>query len=115
MNGQLLVRYDAPERPSREGVKLQLNGAALPVITLVAPEGAEGSWLACIHAARGGNRFGYHSTVLPDLREFGEAYLANPEAALAKFFDYLGPEETVTPQRAREGVVELPDLWEREG
>ena len=104
------MRYDDPERPTQAGVKLQRNGAALPVITLVAPETAGGlGWLACIHASRGGNRFGYHCAVLEDLREFSEAYLADPEAALANYFGYTGPEETTSVRAV--SAVELPDLW----
>jgi hypothetical protein len=104
------VRYDDPARPSSNGVPQQLCGAPLPVVTLVVPEGANGAWLACIHASRGGNRFGYHSAVLRDLAEFAREYFEDPEACLAKHFGYTGPEEPASPQRAR--VVKLPDLWE---
>ena len=105
------MRYDAPERPQREGVRLQVSGAPLPVITLVAPgQGADGKgWLACIHPARGSNRFGYHSAVLEDLGEFSQEFLADPEAALAKYFRYEGLEEFATLKHA---PATLPDLWE---
>ena len=106
------VRYDDPARPQREGVRLQTSGAPLPVITLVAAgQGGNGrGWLACIHPARGSNKFGYHSAVLEDLGEFSQEFLADPEAALAKYFRYEGPEEPAAPERPNKAI--LPDLWE---
>jgi hypothetical protein len=64
-------------------------------------------WLACIHAHREGSRFGYHTAWIADLGEFTQAYLADPEAALAKWFKYHGPE-------ARKPIPRevAPDLWE---
>jgi hypothetical protein len=63
-------------------------------------------WLACIHAHREGSRFGYHTAWIADLGEFTTAYLADPEAALARWFKYLGPE-------ARKPIPRevAPDLW----
>lgn len=104
------MRYDDPQRPSREGVRLQTNGEPLPVVTLIAPSGEGPGWLACIHASRGGNRFGYHSGVLADLGAFAREYLQDPEAALARYFQYEGPEEL--PQPARRTTVAIGDLWE---
>lgn len=105
------MRYDDPERPSREGVRLQTNGEPLPVVTLVAPE-ENGAWLACIHASRGGNRFGYHSGVLPSLQDFSEAWLANPEAALERYFQYKGPEEPSHASARRDLAPSIDNLWE---
>lgn len=64
-------------------------------------------WLACIHAHREGSRFGYHTAWIGDIGEFTTAYLADPEAALARWFKYLGPE-------ARKPIPRevAPDLWE---
>jgi hypothetical protein len=110
------VRYDDPERPRSEGgaTRLQLNGSPLPVVTLLEPGPREGSWLACIHAHRGGNRFGYHSGVLKDLQAFSADWLAGPEEALAKYFGYNGPEkETASVARpAQSPPAILTDLWE---
>jgi hypothetical protein len=63
-------------------------------------------WLACIHAHREGSRFGYHTAWISSLEEFSAAYLADPEAALAKWFKYFGPE-------ARKPIPRevAPDLW----
>lgn len=102
------MRYDDPERPQQGGVPLHLSGAPLPVITLVAP-GENGTWLACIHASRGGNRFGYHSGVLRDLGDFGREWLEDPEGTLERYFQYKGPEEeraTAPPK-----PVQIDDLW----
>jgi hypothetical protein len=110
------VRYDDPERLRAEnGARLQLSGSPLPVVTLLEPGPREGSWLACIHAHRGGNRFGYHSGVLQDLAAFSADWLEDPEGALTKYFGYTGPEETVSaPVRspARSLPAILTDLWE---
>lgn len=63
-------------------------------------------WLACIHAHREGSRFGYHTAWIASLEEFSQAYLLDPEAALARWFKYLGPE-------ARKPIPRevAPDLW----
>lgn len=68
---------------------------------------ARWGWLACIHAHREGSRFGYHTAWIGDIGEFTTAYLADPEAALARWFKYLGPE-------ARKPIPRevAPDLWE---
>ena len=56
-------------------------------------------WLASIHAHVEGSRFGYHTAFIADVGQFTEEYLADPEAALARWFKYQGP-------RA------VGDLWE---
>lgn len=63
-------------------------------------------WLACIHAHREGSRFGYHTAWIASLEEFSAAYLLDPEAALARWFKYLGPEERKPIPREV-----APDLW----
>jgi hypothetical protein len=105
------VRYDDPLRPAASGWPLQVSGSPLPAITLIAPGEAPGSWLACVQAHRGGNRFGYHTGELGDLADFAREWLEDPEAALAKYFQYFGPEETAL-KRPPEAVPELPDLWD---
>ena len=108
------MRYDDPARPrsALNGARLQLSGSPLPSITLIEPGEASGSWLACVHAHRGGNRFGYHSGVIRDLAEFSEAFLAGPEEALEKYFGYSGPEAAVTASIPVAGNVPiLTDLW----
>lgn len=122
------------ERRLGETYALQTNGSALPSIDLVRPiqtekcvghtctgqEGCQQStegcptcerlcepcwgWLASIHAHRGGNRFGYHTGIIPDLGRFAQEWLENPEACLAKYFRYTGPE-------AAPAKPSLPDLW----
>lgn len=64
-------------------------------------------WLACIHAHRSGNRYGYHTGIITDLARFHEEYLSDPEACLLKYFRYAGPETD-----ARNAKVTLPSLWE---
>ncbi len=103
------MRYDDPSRPQQGGVRLQVSGAPLPVITLIAPGESEGTWLACIQAQRASNRFGYHSGVVR-LSEFATAYLADPEAALARYFQYFGPEEE--PAKGHSSAPAIGDLWE---
>jgi hypothetical protein len=68
---------------------------------------ARWGWLACIHAHIEGLRFGYHTAWIGDLGEFHAAFLADPEAALARWFKYHGPE-------SRKPVVGnvLADIWE---
>ncbi len=102
------MRYDDPARPQQGGVPLHLSGVPLPVVTLVAP-GEAGSWLACIHASRGGNRFGYHSGVLRDLGLFAREWLEDPEGALERYFQYKGPE--VEAARPAAKPAEIDDLW----
>jgi hypothetical protein len=111
------VRYDDPERLRAEnGARLQLSGSPLPVVTLLEPGSEPGSWLACIHAHRGGNRFGYHSAVLEDLTAFSADWLEDPEAALEKYFGYTGPEEAAVREPTKPRSVPAPailtDLWE---
>jgi hypothetical protein len=105
------VRYDDPQRPgAATGRPLQVSGSPLPAITLISPGKAPGSWLACIHAHKGGNRFGYHTGELADLASFSREWLEDPEAALARYFQYFGPEQVERPARAP--VPALPDLWD---
>lgn len=66
-------------------------------------------WLACIHAHRSGNRYGYHTGIITDLARFHEEYMSDPEACLLKYFRYAGPETD-----ARSAKVTLPSLWEEE-
>lgn len=69
-------------------------------------------WLACIYAHRESNRFGYYTGWIGDLDEFHRAYLADPEAALAKWFKYLGPEEK---REKRDGATigaTINSLWD---
>ena len=107
------MRYDDPQRP-RSGENeqpLQVSGSPLPAVTLIAPGETPGSWLACIHAHRGGNRFGYHTAELGDLASFTREWLEDPEATLARYFQYFGPEERPTAS-GRAAVPALPDLWD---
>jgi hypothetical protein len=105
------VRYDDPFRPRSGERPLQVSGSPLPAITLIAPGEAPGSWLACVHAHRGGNRFGYHTGELADLGSFAREWLEDPEAALARYFQYFGPEQA-SQEQARPAVPALPDLWD---
>jgi hypothetical protein len=68
-------------------------------------------WLASIHAHREGARFGYHTGFISDLSAFHRAWLEDPEAALAKWFKYYGPE--APPARVARKVIAVveADLW----
>lgn len=120
------MRFDDPARPSvrnlGEETPLHTSGSPLPVVTLVRPLQTEAcightetgdqllmpvwGWLACIHAHRSGNRYGYHTGIITDLARFHEEYMSDPEACLAKYFKYVGPEDTKLAK------VTLPSLWE---
>lgn len=67
-------------------------------------------WLAGIHAHREGARFGYHTGFIASLDEFHRAYLEDPEAALAKWFKYEGPER-VAPSSAKKSVGTVVDIF----
>ena len=58
-------------------------------------------WLACVHAHRASNRFGTYYGWLRDLGQFQADYLADPEAALLKYFKYAGPDWEPTAQSPR--------------
>jgi hypothetical protein len=144
-----MMRYDDPARPKHGDVSetaLQVNGSALPCITLIRPMMSEEDvrwtcntrcgaapgraqpgpdctycerdarevwgWLASIHAHREGARFGYHTGFISDLSAFHEAWLEDPEAALAKWFKYYGPEAPPARAAARKVIATVDaDLW----
>ena len=49
-------------------------------------------WLACIHAHIEGSRFGYHTAWVSSIDALLSAWIADPEAALLRYFKYSGPE-----------------------
>ncbi len=112
------MRYDDPQRPQSDigavHTPLQVNKSPLPTITLMYPmqngdQAADGSdedvgvwgFLACVHAHRASNRFGTYYGWLRDLGQFQQDYLADPEAALLKYFKYSGPDWEPTAQSPR--------------
>jgi hypothetical protein len=109
------MRYDDHRRPfsdcSAVKMPLQVNKSPLPTITLMYPmqnggttddvDDAAWGWLACVHAHRDGNKFGTYYGWIRDLGQFQADYLADPEAALAKYFKYTGPDWEPTTQSPR--------------
>ncbi len=116
------MRYNDLQRPVSDigAVRqpLQVNKSPLPTITLMYPMQNGGTtddveddcwgFLACVHAHRASNRFGTYYGWLRDLGQFQEDYLADPEAALAKYFKYTGPDWEPT-ERSPRATQEISD------
>ena len=115
-----------PKSIGADASALQVSGSPLPCVTLIRPMESEAvwyecgasedcteraddlcpgcherrseewGWLACIHAHIEGSRFGYHTAWVRSVDALLSAWIADPEAALLRYFKYSGPE----PKRA---------------